>query len=318
MAEITHRQVQTNGISMHIAEAGEGRPVILLHGFPELWYSWRRVMPRLADAGYHVVAPDQRGYGQTDAPAEVTDYDMDHLMGDVIGLLDALGEEKAIFIAHDWGAFVLWQLALMHPGRIEGMVAISVPFTPRGDISSISLLRILAEEKFMYMLYFQEVGPPEAELERDPADTIRRMMWTISGSAPEGSGPEAFGGGPGILDGRENPETLPGWLTQADVDYFASEFGRTGFRGALNWYRNMERNWERSADAPTQVTVPTLFITGDRDPIRGLLPESGMDGFVTDLRGSVVIPGAGHWQDQEKPDEVLAAVLPFLESLPAH
>jgi pimeloyl-ACP methyl ester carboxylesterase len=315
---MTHRQVQTNGISMHIAEAGQGRPVILCHGFPELSYSWRRVMPALAGAGYHVVAPDQRGYGKTEAPERVTDYDMDHLLGDLLGLLDELGEERAVFIAHDWGAIVAWQLALMHPERVEGLVAISVPFAARGEISTISLLRLLAEDKFMYMLYFQEVGPPEAELERDPADTIRRIMWSISGDAPEGSGPPAFGGGPGFLDGRENPETLPDWLTQEDVDHFAVEFGRSGFRGPLNWYRNMERNWELSAGAPTQVTVPTLFITGDRDPVRGLLPESGMDGLVTDLRGTVILQGAGHWEDQERPDEVLAAVLPFLEGLPPH
>ncbi|MDP9325052.1 MAG: alpha/beta hydrolase [Candidatus Dormibacteraeota bacterium] len=319
MTEITHRHIETNGIRMHIAEAGEGRPIILCHGFPELWYSYRRIIPGLAEAGYHAIAFDQRGYGQTDVPTELTDYDMPHLIGDLVGLLDALGEEKAIFIAHDWGAIVLWQFLLQHPERVEGAVSVSVPFTPRGEMSTISLLRLLAEDKFMYMLYFQEPGLADEELARDTHDTFRRVMWSLSGDAAADDQPPAFGGGPGFLDGRKGPDELPEWLTQEDIDYFASEFKRTGFTGVLNWYRNWDRNWEISADTTgAHVTVPTLFITGDRDPVRGLLPESTMDGWLDDHRGNVIIPGAGHWEEQEKPSEVLAAILPFIEQLPPH
>jgi pimeloyl-ACP methyl ester carboxylesterase len=318
MPEITHRHIDTNGIRMHIAEAGTGRPVVLCHGFPELWYTWRRIIPDLADAGYHVVAPDLRGYGQTEAPAKVTDYDMAHLVGDLLGLLEAIGEEKAIFVGHDWGAFIMWQFALQHPDRVEGMVQLSVPYSPRSaEMSTISLLRALAGDNFMYMVYFQEPGPADEELARDPKDTITRIMWSISGDAPDDAGPPGFGGGPGFLSGRRGPDALPAWLTAEDIDYFASEFGRTGFTGALNWYRNMERNWEATPElTDARVEVPTLFITGERDPVRQLLPESSMEGWLSDPRGTVVIPGAGHWTEQEKPQEVLAAMLPFFASLP--
>ncbi len=319
MTEITHRHIDTNGIRMHIAEAGEGRPVILLHGFPELWYSWRRTIPGLADAGYHVIAPDLRGYGQTDVPTEVGDYDMPHLTDDLVGLLRALGEERAVFIGHDWGSILLWQFVLQHPELVEGAVSISVPFSPRGELSIIALLRLLAEDKFMYMLYFQEPGLADEELARDPEDTIRRVMWSLSGGATAEDHPPAFGGGPGFLDGRKGPAQLPDWLTQEDLDYFASEFKRTGFTGTLNYYRNMDKNWEISADTTgAHVTVPTLFITGDRDPVRELVPESTMDGWLDDHHGNVIVNGAGHWEDQEKPAEVLAAILPFLAQLPPH
>ena len=321
MTEITHSTVPAGGITMHIAEAGSGRPVILVHGFPELWYTWRRIIPIVADAGYHVVAPDMRGYGQTEAPEKLEDYDIAHLTNDLLGLLDELGEEKAVFVGHDWGATVVWSLAQMHPDRVEAVVGMSVPFTPRPPMPMIDLMKAMSGDRFNYFVYFQERGRPEAELSRDLQHTFKAFMWSISGEAPQGSAPRADqpAEGTGILDGRAEPPTLPEWLTQEDVDYFVAEFGRTGFTGALNWYRNLNRNWELMEPyGENHINMPSLFITGERDPVRRLLPEALMEGWLGDLRDTLVLPGTGHWAEQERPAEVSAAILGFLKELPPH
>src|SRR6266542_4019691 len=176
--QVRHRVVATNGISMHIAEQGEGLPVVLCHGFPELWYSWRHQLPALAAAGYYAIAPDQRGYGRTDRPAAVGDYDMPHLTGDLLGLLDAIGEELAVVVGHDWGALVAWELALRAPHRVSAVVGLSVAFTPRSPSPPTELMRAAAGDHFFYILYFQEVGPADRELAEDPRRTIARTLWS--------------------------------------------------------------------------------------------------------------------------------------------
>ena len=315
MGEVSHRTVQTNGIDMHLAEAGPpGRPlVVLCHGFPELWYSWRHQLPALADAGFHATAPDQRGYGQTTAPRPVADYDIDHLSADLIGLLDVMGEEQAVFVGHDWGAMVAWDLALRAPDRVRGVVGMSVPFVPRLPAPPLELMKARAGDRFLYILYFQDIGPADAELGRNPRRALLDMYWSTSGDALPGSVTRMPREGTGFLDTMSRAPGLPSWLTPEDLYVYAGEFARTGFTGGLNWYRNLDRNWHLTPEqAGAHVEVPTLFIAGMRDPVLRMIPTEPMDEFVSDLRGKVLIPGAGHWVQQERPTDVNVALLDFL------
>ena len=314
---ITHRTVRTNGIDLHVAEEGTGKPVILCHGFPESWYSWRHQLPAVAGAGFRAVAPDQRGYGDSDRPTEVTDYDITHLTGDLLGLLDDLGEEKAVFVGHDWGALIVWDMARMYPDRVEAAVGVSVPYIPF-PVRPTEVFEMLSGGKFFYILYFQEVGPAEKELEADPRGAMRRILWSISG---QGIGDEsrtlAFDlprEGTGFLDGTADPpDPLPAWLKQEDIDYYAAQFERSGFFGPLSYYRNLDRNWELTKDlGPERMTMPTLFIAGDRDPVPG---DDTALRSLPDYRGSVILPGVGHWTQQESPDAFTEALLGFLKQL---
>jgi len=301
---------------MHVVEQGEGSPVVLCHGFPELWYSWRHQLPALAAAGYHAVAPDQRGYGRTDRPDAVEAYDIVHLTDDLIGLLDALGEERAVFVGHDWGAALVWQLALMHPERVAGVVAMSVAYLPRTPIAPTQLLEAAFPDRFMYILYFQEPGRADEELGRDVRRTMSRLLWTASGDAPPGSGWRLTRDAAGWLEGMSDPPSLPPWLTEEDLDHFVEEFSRTGFTGGLNWYRNLDRNWEATEPLEgAKVDVPALFVAGERDAVLRMTPPEIMDDWVPDLRGKVIVPGAGHWIQQERPEEVNVALLGFLKEI---
>jgi pimeloyl-ACP methyl ester carboxylesterase len=324
--DITHRAISTNGILMHIAEAGTGPLVLLCHGFPESWYSWRHQLTALAAAGFHAVAPDQRGYGSTDRPDAIDQYTLLHLVGDLVGLLDALGKPTAVIAGHDWGAPVAWHAALLRPDRFRAVIGLSVPFRPRGTTRPTSAMPV-TEDAVFYQLYFQEPGVAEAELERDPRDTIRRVLFWGSGDARDAAvapGAGAIGmvrRGVGFLGVRHAPASLPPWITEEDVDVYASDFARTGFRGALNWYRNIDRNWELLAPwTHAHVTVPALYVAGDRDLVLGfrgmdaLLP--GLRTCVPQLRQALLLPGCGHWTQQERPAEVNAAMLEFLASLP--
>lgn len=326
MGDLRHRVVGVNGLRMHLAEQGEGPLVLLCHGFPESWYSWRHQLAALAEAGYRAVAPDMRGYGQTDRPEAIDAYTLLHLTGDVVGLLDALGEETAVIAGHDWGAPVAWHGALLRPDRFRAVVGLSVPYRPRGSVRPTTAMPSTDDAVF-YQLYFQEPGVAEAELERDVRATIRRLLYSASGDAPRGAGAlapsDSVGMVPrpgGLLTRTVEPAALPPWLTEADVDVYAAAFARTGFRGGLNWYRNIDRNWELLAPfAGAPVTVPALYIAGDRDLVvhfRGmdrLLPS--LTRFVPRLRKTVMLPGCGHWTQQERPAEVSAAMVEFLRGL---
>ena len=321
MTAITHRFIETNGIRMHVAEAGQGPLVLLLHGFPESWYSWRHQLAALAQAGYHAVAPDQRGYGQTDHPAAIEQYTQLHLVGDIIGLLDALEEEQAVIVGHDWGGPVAWNAALMRPDRIRGVAGLSVPYIPRGPVSFLTAIRSLLGERF-YMAYFQQPGVAEAELESDVRTTMRTCLYSVSGDAPVGRAeaqpvvPQAGG----FLDIMLAPETLPAWLTEQDIDYYTGEFERTGFSGGLNWYRTIDKSWElMAAWTGALVRPPALYIAGERDlvvnlpGIRELIAH--LSTFVPNLRDTLLLPGCGHWTQQERPVEVNAALIEFLKNL---
>ncbi len=318
MTEITHRTVQTNGINMHIAEAGEGPLVLLIHGFPESWYSWRHQLPALASAGYHAVATDVRGYGRSDAPGPIEAYSMKQMTADHAGVIDALGERTAVVVGHDWGAPIAWHCALLYPERFPAVAALSVPYTPRPPMPPTQLFKLAFPDTFFYILYFQEPGVAEAELEADVRKSMRVFLHAASGDA---AADLSFWRKPKdatFLDGLPEPASLPPWLTPADLDYFVGEFERTGFRGGLNRYRNMDRDWEEMPElAGATVRQPALFIAGDRDGVIAMNP-AGIDMMkqsVPNLRDALLLPGCGHWTQQERPAEVNAALIAFLKGL---
>ena len=320
--EVTHRTVETNGIRMHIAEAGAGPLVMLCHGFPELWYSWRHQLAALAEAGFRAVAPDMRGYGQTDAPEAIDQYTLFHMIGDIVGLLDALGAEQSIIAGHDWGAVVAWHAAQLRPDRFRAVIGLSVPFRTRGSTRPTTVMP-RTDDAIWYQLYFQEPGVAEAEYDRNARVVFHAGKISISGDALPGTRP--FGmvprqGRPFRWDAPAPP--LPQWLTEGDVDFYTAEFTRTGFRGGLNWYRNIDRNWELLAPFDgLKVAVPAFYLAGDRDPV---IKFPGMDrhiadlaNFVPQLRRAIILPGCGHITQEERAAEVNAALIDFLRSLPS-
>jgi pimeloyl-ACP methyl ester carboxylesterase len=322
--EATHRTIETNGIGMHLAEAGRGPLVLLCHGFPESWYSWRHQLAALAAAGFRAVAPDMRGYGQTDRPEAIDQYTLLHLVGDMVGLVDALGAEQAVIAGHDWGAPVAWHAALLRPDRFRAVIGLSVPYRPRGGVRPTTVMP-QTEDAVFYQLHFQTPGVAEAEFEHDIRRFIRASLYSISGDTPRCEPTAMMVPRQGGLQARwaaefVNPDTLPAWLSEADVDFYTAEFARTGFRGGLNWYRNIDRNWELLAPfAGAKVTVPALYIAGDRDPV---VAFPGMDrlipnlaSFVPELRRTIMLPGCGHWTQQERAAEVDAAMIDFLRTL---
>ncbi|MBW8484821.1 alpha/beta fold hydrolase [Actinomadura parmotrematis] len=319
MTDITHRHVTSrSGLRMHVAEAGEGPLVLLLHGFPECWYSWRHQLTALAEAGFHAVAPDQRGYARTGGPKETDQYTMLHLVGDAVGLIDALGAETAVVAGHDWGAPVAWATAQLRPDKVRGVIGLSVPHRPRASRPPVAAMRHVVGEGY-YMVYFQRPDVPEAELDRDRAATFRRLLFAASGDAPDGLVPVVPDGG-GFLDACPEPGRLPGWLTAEDIATYVAEYEESGFTGPLNWYRNLDRSWELTAAwhrAP--ITPPALYVAGDRDMVtmapgaREAIDRLG--DAVPDLRGTVWLPGAGHWTQQERPAETSAAMIDFIRGL---
>ncbi len=335
--EFKQRIVETNGIHMRVAEAGEGPLVVLCHGFPESWDSWRHQLAALAEAGFHAVAPDMRGYGGTDRPEAIDQYSLLHLVGDIVGLVEALGAPTAVVAGHDWGAPVAWHAALMRPDRFRGVIGLSVPFRPRAAARPTTLMPQTPDAQF-YQLYFQEPGVAEAELDRDPRTTIRQLLLGASGDAGRGGAVRAGDGSDGRAGGGERravgmvprggafldfkgvPSALPAWLKETDIDFYAAEFARTGFRGGLNWYRNIDRNWELlSAYKGARVTVPALYVAGDRDMvvrIPGMYRTiASLKDSVSRLQKSIMLPGCGHWTQQERPAEVNVAILEFLRTL---
>ncbi len=291
-------RVPVNGIHLELAEHGppDGPLVVLLHGFPELGYSWRHLVGPLADAGHRVLVPDLRGFGRSDAPAAVEQYAITVLAADVLGLLDRAGVERATLVGHDWGADLAWKTAWMHPERVRAVAGLSVPFVPRAPAPPLALLRGQLGPDF-YMVWFQEPGVAEAALERDVRRTLATPRVWDAGWAAE----------------RDEDPPTPSFLTQAELEVYVEAFTRTGFAGGLALYRNLDRSWELTAPwAERRIEQPALFLTGERDPVARFMPAAAMEGWVTDLREVVVVPGAGHWVTQEAPGAVAAALLPWL------
>jgi len=313
----TERLVDTNGVQLRVVEAGDrGAPVVLLaHGFPELAYSWRHQIPALAEAGYHVLAPDQRGYGGSSRPEDIGAYDIHQLTADLVGLLDDVGAERAVWVGHDWGAIVVWNAPLLHPDRVAAVAALSVPPVPRAKRPPTQALRQTFGDNFFYMLYFQEPGVADAELNGDPARTMRRMMGGLQLSGDPSAGLRMFAPGPeGFIDRLPEPDGLPHWISQDELDHYISEFSRTGFTGALNWYRNFDRNWETTPELDgAMIPVPCMFIGGTADPVLAFTRADRAPELISGPYQHVLIDGAGHWLQQERPDEVNATLLQFLK-----
>jgi pimeloyl-ACP methyl ester carboxylesterase len=323
--DLKHHVVEANGIRIHVAEQGEGPVVLFCHGFPETSHSWRHQLSALAEAGFRAVAPDMRGYGETESPDGIDQYTLLHLVGDMVGVLDALGAERAVIVGHDWGAPVAWHAALLRPDRFRGVVGLSVPFIPRGQVYT-SLKPPETEDAIFYQEYFQAPGIAEAELERNIRFTVRALLYTMSGDIPAPEIPADAGGAgmvsrqAGLLAKMVNPSSLPPWISEADAGVYVEQFSRSGYRGGLNWYRNISRNRELlAAFDGLKVAVPALYVVGDRDLV---LSFRGMDSAIAGLKQSVpllqetiVLPRCGHWTQQERPKEVSSAIVGFLKSI---
>jgi pimeloyl-ACP methyl ester carboxylesterase len=315
-----YHSIPTNGVRLRCVVEGEGPLAILVHGWPESWYSWRHQIAPLKAAGYRVVVPDVRGYGGSDAPPAIEAYDMESLIGDVLGLIDHFGERQAVLIGHDWGAPIVWNTTALHPDRVRAVAALSVPYAPRGKISSLALWKQLYAGRFFYQLYFQEPGIAEAEFEADILTALRKLYFAGSGEAPKGIFRADKPADARMLDDLPNPVRLPAWLTDADLHYYAEQFERSGFRGGLNRYRNQERDWQHLTGLTgARITRPACFIAGSRDKVLRFVPNvdlvENMKRWVDDLRVCEIIEGAGHWIQQERPEAVNLLLGKFLRGL---
>lgn len=320
-SEIEHVGVRVDGLDMHAAIAGpdDGPAVVLCHGFPQGWYAWRHQLLALGAAGYRAVAPDLRGYGLTGAPDAVDEYTTFHIVGDLIGLLGELDIDRAVFIGHDVSAPVVWQAALMRPDRVRAVGAIGMPYAPRLGARPTDTLRATMRDGFFYLLYFQDVGIAEGEMDQDVRGTLRRLFHSLSADLPADESrffdPHAHR----FNDLLREPDAAPAWLTEADLDYYTAEIERRGtFRHALNWYRNVDRNWELTAGyTGMKIPQPALFIGGEADRSTGLTPArvAAANAWIPQLRPPVWIPNCGHWAAEEAPDAVNAALVEFLGSL---
>jgi pimeloyl-ACP methyl ester carboxylesterase len=315
-----HGFADAAGLRMHYVEQGSGPVVLLLHGFPESWYSWRHQLGALAAAGYRAIAPDQRGYGQSDAPAAIEAYSQLRLVGDAVGLLDALEVERAIVVGHDWGGPVAWNSALLRPDRLRAVIGVSVPYFEGLPGRPTETLAAFSRDVFNYVLYFQAVGPAERELEADPRASLRRIFHALSGDLPPERRP--WGRLPRnskLMDQMPEPPRPPAWLSEADLDFFAGEFARRGFGPGLHWSRNLDRNAEdMRAFRGRTLEVPAGFIQGEFDfPGADAAALERMARTLPRWRGHEIVAGAGHWVQQEKPAAFNAALLSLLAKLGA-
>lgn len=318
---VRFRYLQSNGIRMRLAEmGGDGPLVLMVHGWPESWYSWRHQMVALAAVGYHVIAPDMPGYGESDCPEDIDEYDVKHLSAHLIAILDDLGAKQAILLSHDFGTIISWTMVLLYPDRFSAFVPTSVPWFGRGPVSPIEIWQQRYREDFYYILYHQEPGVAEAEYDADPSGMLLRMFQSPGAARKEPliTDPKRAAGG--MIGRRGEPLGLPTWLTQADFDYYVSQFEKSGFRGGVNYYRNFHRNWVITEElAGARIEIPTLFIAGEFDTVlagaNAETLQAKMSRVIADLRSVELLPGIGHWVQQEAPQEVNRLILGFLESM---
>lgn len=306
--------VKTNGIDMAIYCQGQadGLPIILCHGFPELAFSWRHQLPALSQAGFRAIAPDQRGYGRTECPTAIEAYDLRHLTADMVGLLDALGHEKAVFCGHDWGGFVAWAMPLLYPERVAGVIGLNTPFWPRSAKDPIESARARMGDD-MYIVYFQQPGAADSELDQDPARALRFFLRRSRKSGGKTARPFDVANLELMKMFRRPEETWPGevLLNQQELDTYVSAFRASGFTGGLNWYRNMSRNWRHMEGLTERVDVPCLMISAANDVVLPPSLTEGMERFCPDLTKHV-IENSGHWTQQEQPGEVNRLMIDWL------
>jgi pimeloyl-ACP methyl ester carboxylesterase len=311
------------GGALRAAVQGQGPLVVMVHGFPESWYSWRHQIGPIAEAGFTACAIDVRGYGGSMKPHPVEAYALEAMIGDIAGLIEAMSPGwPAVLIGHDWGAPIVWNSALVRPDRVRAVAGLSVPYlgVPKQSFMDLINAAFTSQGKFFYQAYFQAEGIAEAEMEANPRDALRKFYYAISGDAPQGSWPTDKTTDDNLLDGLVDPNPFPAWLTAADLDYFTGEFERSGFRGPLNRYRNHDRDFTYlSGFTGRRVEQPSLFIGGERDPVLSMLGRGDlvamMKAEMTDLRGADILPGCGHWTQQERPEAVNDRLILWLKSL---
>lgn len=303
------KMISTDGAKLAVYMQGEGLPVVFSHGFPELAYSWRHAFRAVSEAGYRAIAPDQRGYGLSSRPERVEDYDIRALCGDLVRILDAEGHERAVFCGHDWGGIVVWNLALLHPDRVAGVIGVNTPFLPRAPMAPIGLLRTMLGENH-YIVHFQKPGEADAAFAADPERVFRRLMRKgirasdIDPTRPMRNMVEI------VQDDVEMGVPL---LSDDDLMIYVRHFEKSGFTGGINWYRNMDRNWELTADLPEKVDAPCLMVCAEHD---FALPPSladGMESFVPNLERQL-IPECGHWTQWEQPEILNRHIVEWLDA----
>src|SRR5699024_534236 len=319
MSNTLEYNVDVNDISIHIVEMGKGKPVLFLHGFPELWYSWRHQMAYLAQNGYRAIAIDLRGYGQSSVPDDIESYSMRNMVTDIVQIIDKLELKTVALIGHDWGANIAWACAQIHPKKFDVLVSLSVPFSPRPPLPLTKLIE-KNSSSFNWLLYFQKQGVAEREMEEDYKKTLRRIFFGLSGDAPEGTQKEIVAGLPKnakLLDNIPEPTKLPNWLTEEDLDYFTNNFKKTGFTGALNRYRNVDYDWsDLEKESQNTIAQPTLFIGGELDTATqfNIHAIDSMEKYVPNLKNKIIIPHIGHYVQQEAPQWVNKSIINFLNN----
>lgn len=309
--------IERGGVRLRVYSAGDGPLVLLLHGFPELAYSWRHQFAPLVAAGFRVAAPDQRGFGGSSCPAEIDAYNIEELAADAVSIINGLGGGQAVVIGHDWGAPVAWYAALRYPEAVRAVGSLSVPHARRATRRPLELLREASEpDHISYIDYFQPPGLAEGELVTDVRGALLGFMWSISGDAPREDRFRPIPRGGRFIDSFSTPPHLPGWLSEDDLNVYVDAFTYTGFRGGLNWYRNVDRNWELAARLPDGIVrQPAMFVAGTRDPARNPAAIDQLREVVPGLRVLKLLDGCGHWTQQEQPEATTRAILEFLHAL---
>lgn len=309
--------VRNGPIELNVALAGNGPLIVCVHGFPELWYSWRHQIEYFAARGYSVAALDVRGYGKSSSPHEIPDYTLRRIASDVAAVIDHLGKGKAILFGHDWGAPIVWHTCLLHPDKVAAVAGLSVPFFPRGAAPFLEIMKTIYKGRFFYQIYFQPEGVAEAELERDVSSSLRKMYFAASGDAPLNKWLEPKPANAKLLDGFIDPAPYPTWMSANDLKVYIDAFKSSGFRGPINRYRAQVLDYSDLAElAGKKITQPSCFIAGERDLVRSFVP--GTDLFANpgiacaDFRGATILPGIGHWVQQEAPIETNNALATFL------
>lgn len=323
MPKWTHHQATINHISMHYVEAGKGLPVVLCHGFPHLWFSWHRQITALAAAGYRVIAPDMRGMGQTDAPESFEAYGVDSITADLVGLLDHIGEERAVFVGLDFGAFAIYDLAMREPERVIAVIGLENPAAPHNpDVPPLTEYAAIAQQHFLHIEYFRPVGPADRDLAAAPREFFRKVFWTL-GAEGDFFAMFQYPSGTTYLQAMQEPPPLPwAWLTEEELDYFVEQYTRSGFTGGLNWYRSMDLKWQqRKPFENKQSQVPAYFIGSEQDVdlegFHGDDPIGLMRAQFPDLREVEMIANAGHMVQLEKSEEVNALLIKYLRLIEA-
>ena len=322
LEQVTFKKIQSKDISMRIAEldttGGKGPVALFLHGWPESWYSWRYQMPALANAGYRVIAPDMPGFGGTDSFPKMEDYNAITISEQIVGLLDTLGLQSVILIGHDWGAVIAWDLVKLFPERFNRLVTMSVPYRARDEFPPMAAARKALGNRFFYQLYFQKPEIPEAELDGNPTGLLKRLYCSPDTPRHEPKITDSHEDAGGWIDRMGEPKEFPSWFSAEDLDYYVKEYSRKGFGSSINYYRNIDRNWELMAPyADKIIEMPALFMAGDKDFVIGRATSDqlmvSMKKGVPQLKDAIVLPGIGHWIQQEAAEEVNKAILNFLE-----